>query len=462
MSKKQCTTTLNDFFVTVNDESNHRFLDDDHDQDKNAHNEYCKDRMSSASVTRNIPVSSSGRVVDKEEQYETDDRIRLVQQIGRPPPYPPITTILFVLLSTRFFMWTTSSFSFAVAEHSSSSNSNSKGGGSNGVDLDGKVDGGASQSTSPLQCDLYIASSTIPHAGLGIFSGISNPIGATIGNVDKAIPLIDLDWHNGAPYQEGTVQNGEYSAFFNPLLDFVWEGEILGMGLESADQSAVSTFWPGVDAMVNCQIGLINTLRAHPTYDEGGLQRDVHPGAGAITPYGPGSTRVVRHIPEGGEIFKSYGDGYFETRPAKFGQIPLSTDYDDILELMTELKSIFDLRSRGNVASALYDDVIVPIKEIWNNTSRTLNALHDFSWDDIQRAINEDDMGILIQPMSVRSIDWLNNHGWCIDHIVHGLSTIEGAGYVLNKFLMWYSFASSTSYLLLACIVLFPPFHAPH
>lgn len=35
-----------------------------------------------------------------------------------------------------------------------------------------------------LQCDLYLAPSTIPGAGLGIFSGVPKEIGDTVGNGD--------------------------------------------------------------------------------------------------------------------------------------------------------------------------------------------------------------------------------------------------------------------------------------
>jgi len=58
-----------------------------------------------------------------------------------------------------------------------------------------------------------------------------------------------------------------------------------------------------------------------------------------------------------------------------------------------------------------------------------LNALYDFTLEDIQRAIDVDDIGFLLQKNASRSIEWLNINGRCIDHIVGGLSTIEGAGH---------------------------------
>lgn len=58
-------------------------------------------------------------------------------------------------------------------------------------------DSSSTLSTSPppplLQCDLYMAESTIPHAGLGIFTGVDRKEGDTVGNGDLCLPLIDIE-----------------------------------------------------------------------------------------------------------------------------------------------------------------------------------------------------------------------------------------------------------------------------
>jgi hypothetical protein len=71
-------------------------------------------------------------------------------------------------------------------------------------------------------------------------------------------------------------------------------------------------------------------------------------------------------------------------------------------------------------------NLLVDLKGIWD--SRTMNALPN-SWNDGIRAINADDMGVLEQPRATRSVDWLQETGKCIDHILPGNSTIEGAGH---------------------------------
>jgi hypothetical protein len=274
-----------------------------------------------------------------------------------------------------------------------------------------------------IDCDLYIAESTIPRAGLGIFSGVAKSKGDFIGNGDKAIPVVDFSWHGGDYTDDPRLDEEESAQFFNPLADYVWHGVGMGMDYETEIEDDIMAFWPGVDAMVNCNLGLLNVV-----YNEGGMRRNLHPGAGGITPYGPGPTKVIRDIPAGGEIFKHYGDEWFLGRH-QFRKIPLSIDYLDIVQLMSNLSvKVEALNFTRLHAAVIYDDLIVPIKEIWQ--SRTLNALFDLSWKDIERAVDAQDMGVLLQKNATRSIDWLNEHGKCIDHIVHGRSTIEGAGYV--------------------------------
>jgi hypothetical protein len=52
----------------------------------------------------------------------------------------------------------------------------------------------ADASSDTLECGLYLAESTIPHAGLGIFAGHDYRIGQDIGNGDVCIPFIDMYW----------------------------------------------------------------------------------------------------------------------------------------------------------------------------------------------------------------------------------------------------------------------------
>ena len=151
--------------------------------------------------------------------------------------------------------------------------------------------------TPPIQCDLIIAESTIPNAGLGIFSTVQRRKGEKVGNGDKAIPLVDIYWHNDP-------------GFYYPMADYIWNGNVMGM-TEEVEKDDIDAYWPGLDCMINCNLALINVEKAIPKYDEAGFHRSTHPGAGAISYYNNGTTEVIRDVPAGGELFKHYSDHWY-------------------------------------------------------------------------------------------------------------------------------------------------------
>jgi len=178
--------------------------------------------------------------------------------------------------------------------------------------------------------------------------------------------------------------------------------------------------------MVNCHSGLLNVEKVTPVYNEGGIHRSKHHGAGGVSPYDGAESLVMRDIPVGGELFKNYGEGWFTERP-NLGQIPGVSNYYHMLDLLSNMVELLNENDKIDISpSIIYDELIQEFKNIWD--SRTLNAIYDFTWEDAQRAIKADDIGILLQSNATRSIDWLIENGKCIDHIIHRQSTIDGAG----------------------------------
>lgn len=152
-------------------------------------------------------------------------------------------------------------------------------------------------------CGVYLAPSTIPNAGLGVFTTRPLQEGDTVGTPgDVCIPIIDLKWHMGG---RGTDD------FFWPLSEYVWNGDAMGMDHESEIRNGVKGFCPGaMDCATNCNLALVNVGKSLPEYNNAGLHRKRDPGAGAITPYLNGTTIVEADIPVGGELFKHYGDSW--------------------------------------------------------------------------------------------------------------------------------------------------------
>jgi hypothetical protein len=147
-------------------------------------------------------------------------------------------------------------------------------------------------------CELFMAASTIPGAGLGIFTAKDLEEGELVGSGDVAIPLLEVPRHQGLT-----------SDYFDPFEDYVWHGGYLGMGNE-VETDDILVFWPGINAAVNFYPSLINIHLTIPEFDEAGVHRSRHPGAGAFSPYHNGTSHVSRRIPAGGEVFKDYGNNW--------------------------------------------------------------------------------------------------------------------------------------------------------
>jgi hypothetical protein len=163
-------------------------------------------------------------------------------------------------------------------------------------------------------CGLYVAPSSLPGAGLGIYSRIDHEIGTVVGEGDVCIPIIDL-WFTSEEDQ---------------LNDYTWDGDGLGMSIESKFDRSVSAICPGLDTMTNCHLGLINMEKTIPAYHEFSTAvgaRVTNSGTGAVTPYRNGTTSTKRFVPAGSELFKDYGDAWFTAREAFPIEFPLSADY---------------------------------------------------------------------------------------------------------------------------------------
>ena len=255
-------------------------------------------------------------------------------------------------------------------------------------------------------CGLYLAPSTIPNAGLGVFTtrplkrkSVVQPAG------EVNIPIVDQHWHMG---------NKE---FFWPLKDYYWIGSVMGMAQESVDDD-VEAYCPGYDSTLNCNLALINVGKTIPQWDTAGLHRWKDPGAGAITYYHNGTHPVTADIPAGGELFKFYGDDWFTGREDKFGLIPLREDYTEAEILV---KKLVDIGLPSEVRDNFWEMVISTFP--WE--SRTINALPSAKDLDL---VAEEGIKAVHYPKASRDVHFLEANGRCLDNMLPGPSTIKQAG----------------------------------
>ena len=281
----------------------------------------------------------------------------------------------------------------------------------------------------PNPCLLYLAQSTIPNAGLGMFTGTTLSPGQLIGRSgDMAFPTTDQDWHNSPSV--GDFSSKSEADYHWPLTNYDWHAKDIGMENEAEDISVTVT---GFGAAPNCHFRLLNSDEGPAVYDGGGLDRYTSPGAGAISTWVNRTTTAAWDVQAGSELFVDYGPNWFLSRPHVFGLVPLSENYERAQEFLKRYGNLLvgsndledlvakKMRLSGEAQKDLWD-----IIKNFPYITRERQALPDFYADAI-RAIHGDIQSVEVEN-SMRSLDYLEEHGKCVDNIVPGNSTIPHAG----------------------------------
>jgi hypothetical protein len=261
-------------------------------------------------------------------------------------------------------------------------------------------------------CGQYLAPSILPGAGLGMYSGVEIEEDDPVSYGDICIPLIDLKLHVG----------NDDNDFYNPFAAYVWQASALGM-IDLNLSKDVSAFCMGINSIANCHLPLKHAYQTKPEYDPQVL-RHRHASVGSFTPYFNLTSFAARPIPSGSEIFKSYGNYWFETRSDTFGQqFPLSTSYKEASNLLEKL--FVSMKLTSSLSASLYDEVVLSIKELL--PSRTMNAFPDTVPYAILGA--HESLAAVHQTLVIRDLEWLRLNGRCLDHIRPGTSTLENVGH---------------------------------
>jgi hypothetical protein len=288
-----------------------------------------------------------------------------------------------------------------------------------------------------------------------VFTGVDRVEGERISDGDVLIPLVDVRYHL-VVYHRRRRRGGEEAgtgAAVRPTVDYardyVWNGAEMGMMRETAlgglREYGVDAYCPGLDSAVNCHPAVANVGTAHdPRHDAAGLHRSADPGAGAFSPYHNCTTVATSAVPAGGELFKSYGDDWFLTRPGALQNVPLGRHYDAAQRLVDGMDDL--VRRIGNRAAAEggnagagcrrgalpdlprlgRDLYVLMASSPFRASSRALNALPAGS-SQLEQARKE---GIRSahRAAAARPLSYLRESGRCLDGIRPGRSAVRQAG----------------------------------
>lgn len=273
-----------------------------------------------------------------------------------------------------------------------------------------------------MECGVWLAPSTIPNAGFGMFAGKPYDEGEWIAD-EMVIPLYDMPLYNS---HLRNVPFFLWELYWWDGPDVLTTNEALvdGMGIVAGFGSAPNTI-----------LALLNIQEKYPSFqNSAGLHRAQDAGAGAFSEYGGRATVASKPLAAGDELFVEYGYFYFRNRPW-YGPVPLHNDLkraSKFFQKYLQLKQ--HLKERENEAIVNVNAVVEEAWDIFvrNNTafSRILGAFYHHDRNELKVLEEQYDGNLeaLRLDQSRRPVEWLRQHGGCGDHLTYGDSTIAQAG----------------------------------
>jgi hypothetical protein len=161
----------------------------------------------------------------------------------------------------------------------------------------------ANVSSINSQCRVWLAMSTLPGAGIGMFAGAAFKKGEDMMRAgDHIIPIVDLFMYHG-----GRALDNHFFLWD----EYTWNGKSLQCDMLGITEVHVAS--PGFGAAANSFMDFINVDEGNPSLSvlvPQNIHRSKDPGAGAFTYYHSRMTEASRAIEPGQELFVEYGNDW--------------------------------------------------------------------------------------------------------------------------------------------------------
>jgi len=274
---------------------------------------------------------------------------------------------------------------------------------------------------TPLQdeeCRFFLAESSIPGAGMSMYTGTDIEIGEY---TQPEVAIHILDFREQARLRcEMDELECKKEHWWLPN-NYEWKGTVTLGATDAIQATAMIT---GLGAMGNYHTGIYSAEIVIPQKNSAGLHRRQDPGAGAITTYDNARFQFIRPLKSGSEVFISYSESWLTNREdGKFTDIPLKNSY----ERANEFISVFERYSnKTGLDNQLMTDTLSFIREELVTDDRLRTAIPTTVKGLHEAAVTGSELHSI--PDFVRPIAWLREHGRCLDYIQKGPSTVAGAG----------------------------------
>jgi len=198
--------------------------------------------------------------------------------------------------------------------------------------------------------------------------------------------------------------------------DYYWDS---GNTDSMYEADEVSSLVPGLGALANSHTGLVNCDMMRPSNDIVGLHRSADPSAGSFSSFHNLGFMAEKDIPAGMELFVQYGDDWFSGREYKFGPLPLSDHFKDADEIVETFWK--NVKEDDPLAESLYEltkNLVTDVK---------LRMAIPETMEKAKEA-RSSGTAMLTVPNVIRSPEWLEENGICLDNIRADQSSIRQAG----------------------------------
>ena len=243
-------------------------------------------------------------------------------------------------------------------------------------------------SSKSSMCKLVVAPSTIPNAGLGIFTTVPLAENELIGYGDLVVPIPRIP-----------------SNLPDPLEDYSWNGRIYSGELNG--------YSPGLQSLMNSHLALLNVHQVRPA-------TNVFPDESSSTPYHYLQNIAEHDIPAGGELFTFYGDHWFQGRE-RFQDLPLPDDFI----VAGEIAKGFHNLTTG-ISNYSYKEELWTLIKSFPYHSKVMEILPPLA--DVS-LVAEKGVRHLYQPNATRPLSELSSEqSRCLDLIRPGPSKVHNLG----------------------------------
>ncbi|CAJ1959111.1 unnamed protein product [Cylindrotheca closterium] len=293
-------------------------------------------------------------------------------------------------------------------------------------------------------CPLWLAPSytgTDREPKYGLFAGKAYGVNETLPvHAELAIPLVDFNFQPTEQFQRNPAVSlpNHHAQLIDFLEGFFWTANFVGAQCEG-EYSAPAAI-PGIGVLSHYHSGISNVnfhqasvlLRKSPSFLKAG---EPHLSRGAITTYHNVTLQATREIPLGMEFFADFGDVWDETsgdNDDAYQDTIRRSDYEKADTIISDLVTFFqefpDLSRdlQEEIVDFMVDDVL---GEAAGKHAKTIRSLIPSSPRKVAQAQAAGGSFLYRYREMIRSSDWLQQNGFCLDTLRAGPSRIPSAGW---------------------------------